>query len=284
MTKFLFIHGEITEASGKVFVANLSELPATEPVTISINSIGGNVAAADAIVAAIQRRKGRVKARVDALAASAASYVAMFCSEVVMAPGSYFMIHCPSAIDVTGTKDYFQRVADHLGKLELRYANAYAARSRVPVEAVLDWMKAETWLSAEEAVTAGLADRVDHSLPMATEVGPEVLSIGFKHVPAAVKAMAKPLRPATFRTKAQRDRRRRRMRIIAWHLTDNPVEKEAREREEKRLAAQHCLEKVSAEIAIEEAIERARLVKIAEDRRRRDYAATFLNVPRTQIT
>ena len=93
MTKVLLLYDEITPTGAKEFVREITKLSPTAEITIAINSPGGSVPAGDAIAAAIDRHKGPTTCRIDGVAASAACYIAMFCDRIVMASGSFLMIH-----------------------------------------------------------------------------------------------------------------------------------------------------------------------------------------------
>jgi ATP-dependent protease ClpP protease subunit len=120
----------------------------TGPVTLRINSPGGSVFGAQAMVA-------------DSLAASAASVIASNCATCVMVPGSMQMIHRAWGLAIGNCTD-MRDTADLLEKIDGLIADAYAGRAdgktdRAAFEAM---MAAETWFTPEEAVAAGLCDAV----------------------------------------------------------------------------------------------------------------------------
>ena len=117
--KVLLLYDEITQASAKEFVRELTKLSPTAEVTIAINSPGGSVPAGDAIAAVIDRHKGTTTCRIDGVAASAASYIAMFASRIVMARGSFLMVHCPWAT-MAGTADDLESTVGTLRAIEAR--------------------------------------------------------------------------------------------------------------------------------------------------------------------
>lgn len=128
-------------------------------VHLRINSPGGDVFAAQTICQAIRDTGARVVAHVDGYAASAATVIAIAADEVEIAPGGFFMIHnawtwaMGNANDLTATVSL-------LSKIDGTLAGQYAAKSGMTVDDVRAAMDAETWYSAEEAVAAGLVDRV----------------------------------------------------------------------------------------------------------------------------
>ena len=137
----------------------LDNLPDTvEQIVLRINSPGGEVWEAMAILNMFGAHRARVVAVVDGLAASAASFIAAGCEETVMSPGSQMMIHSPSSI-AWGNAGEMRKTADFLDKLEESIVEVYTDKAGEK-----DWaslLADETWLSAADAVELGLADRVD---------------------------------------------------------------------------------------------------------------------------
>lgn len=131
----------------------------TGPVDVHINSGGGDVFQGVAIAETLRTYKGRITTYVDGLAASVASVIAQSGIERVMAPGSMMMIH--DAYTYTeGNQAEHEHAAKTLGKVSDSIADIYARRSGGDKNSWRDRMLAETWYTAEEAVAAGLADRV----------------------------------------------------------------------------------------------------------------------------
>lgn len=128
-------------------------------VLIRVNSGGGYATEGAAIMAALQAYPGKVTARIEGVAASAASLLVMGADEIEMAPGALMMVHEPSGLTL-GDADDHRQAALKLDKLADTYAAAYAARSGRPVEEVRKLMRAETWMNGQEAVKLGFADRV----------------------------------------------------------------------------------------------------------------------------
>jgi ATP-dependent Clp protease protease subunit len=143
--------------SPRQFMAALAQT--TGPVTLRINSPGGSVFGAQAMVAAMRAHPQPITAQVDSLAASAASVIATEASKLVMAPGAMLMIHKAWGM-VIGNEDDMRQTADLLAKIDGQIADTYARRAGGDKEEYLALMAAETWLTAEEAVTAKLADAI----------------------------------------------------------------------------------------------------------------------------
>lgn len=146
--------------SAKEFTALLDELADVEEIRLRINSPGGEVFEGIAILNALRAHPARVVTTVDGLAASAASFVAMAGDEVVMGRNTEMMIHDAWGICIGNAEDMrdLGRRLDHISD---NIASIYAGRAGGTTAQWRKAMLAETWYSAEEAVDAGLADRVD---------------------------------------------------------------------------------------------------------------------------
>jgi len=128
-------------------------------IHLRINSPGGDVFAAQAICQAIRDTGAKVVAHIDGYAASAATVIATAADEVEISDGGFFMIHnawtwaMGNAADLTATVTLLSKVDGSL-------AAQYAKKSGMSVDDVKAAMDAETWYTADEAVAAGLVDRI----------------------------------------------------------------------------------------------------------------------------
>lgn len=161
----IFIYDEIGGSAGVSaddFVKDLNEID-VENITLRINSPGGSVFDAIAIYNALIQHPANVTVRVDALAASAASIVAMAGDTIEMMVGSQLMIHDALGMEQGNAKD-MRDMGAFLDKQSDNIASIYAARAGdQSEEALKNWrnlMLAETWMFAQEAVECGLADQV----------------------------------------------------------------------------------------------------------------------------
>jgi ATP-dependent protease ClpP protease subunit len=145
--------------SSSAFVEQLNAV-ATPQINLHINSVGGNFFDGVAIMNSLRDHDAKVVVHVDGLAASAASVIAMAGDEIVMNLGSQMMIHEAHG-GAHGPAETMQEMVSALNSSSESMASIYAERAGgTPAE----WrtaMKAETWYTAQEAVDAGLADRVD---------------------------------------------------------------------------------------------------------------------------
>lgn len=162
-------YGEFWGVSAKEMASVLDGLPDTvTEIQLLINSPGGEVFDGIAILNLLRRHDARVVAVVEGLAASAASFIACGCDEVVMAPNSELMVHDAWGICIGNAQD-MRDLAEDLDRLSGNIASIYAAKAGGELA---DWravMERETWYSADEAVAAGLADRVDEGAPPADD-------------------------------------------------------------------------------------------------------------------
>lgn len=141
------------------FVRDLNALD-VETINLFVNSPGGSVYDAVAIMNALRRHKAKVIATVDGLAASAASFIIQAADEVVMGRGTELMIH-DAWSGVYGNAEELRKEAESLDRLSNTIAGIYAERAGGTEAEWREAMQAETWYSATEAVAAGLADRVE---------------------------------------------------------------------------------------------------------------------------
>lgn len=149
--------------TAKQILADLEKV-ADKPLAVRINSGGGDVFDAVAIYNALDRREMPTETYVDALAASAASVIAMAGESVWMAPGSLMMIHNPWT-GLYGDASEMRRVAELLDQVRDSLVDIYHRRTARPRDEIRGLMDAETWMTAEEAVSEGFATRIDEKAP-----------------------------------------------------------------------------------------------------------------------
>ncbi len=136
-------------------------------IHLRINSPGGDVFAARAIEQAIREHPSRVIAHIDGYAASAASYLALAADEVHIAQGGFFMIHKAWTV-AFGNADELMDTAALLEKVDESLVKTYADRTGQDADTIREWMRAETWFSADESVEHGFADKIAEAAPKAT--------------------------------------------------------------------------------------------------------------------
>ena len=163
-TRILRLEGPIDEESfwGDEITPQMfrDELNADEgDVTVWINSPGGNVFAAAEIYTMLKDYKGSITVKIDAIAASAASVVAMAGDVVQMSPVAMLMIYDPSTVAMGNTKD-MEKAIEVLNEVKESIINAYASKSGLSHARIANFMSNETWMNAKKAVELGFADEV----------------------------------------------------------------------------------------------------------------------------
>ena len=129
------------------------------PITVWINSPGGDCIAASQIYTMLMDYKGDVTVKIDGIAASAASVIAMAGTEVLMSPTSLIMIHNPATIAM-GDHDDMKKAIAMLDEVKESIINAYEIKTDLTRDKLSKLMDAETWMNASKAVELGFADGV----------------------------------------------------------------------------------------------------------------------------
>jgi ATP-dependent Clp protease protease subunit len=146
------------EVTPKLFMSELAEFGGKD-ITVWINSPGGDVVAGSQIYTALKEHKGQVTVKIDGLAASAASVIAMAGDFVYMSPTSLFMIHDPITIAIGDQNDMEQAIAV-LRECKESIINAYALKTGISRAKISRLMSDETWMNARKAVELGFADKI----------------------------------------------------------------------------------------------------------------------------
>lgn len=157
----VFIFDEIGYygVSASDFVSELRDRCAGQPISLHINSPGGDVWDGMAIFNAIQQHPAPVTCYVGGLAASAASFIACAGDRLVMAKTATLMIHDALTLTIGNAAD-LRAEADLLDKVSDQIASIYADKTGRPLDAMRTAMRAETWFNATEATDFGLCDEV----------------------------------------------------------------------------------------------------------------------------
>lgn len=128
-------------------------------IEIYINSPGGDVFAASQIYTMLMEHKGNVAVKIDGLAASAASVIAMAGTTTAMSPTSNMMIHNPFTIQL-GDADEMRACAEFLDEIKESIINAYELKTNLPRKKISELMTAETWMNAKKALELGFCDKI----------------------------------------------------------------------------------------------------------------------------
>lgn len=130
-------------------------------VTIWINSPGGDCVAAAQIYNMLMDYKGNITIKIDGIAASAASVIAMAGTKVLMSPVSMMMIHNPATVAWGDTAE-MQKAIDMLSEVKESIINAYEIKTGMGRSKLSHLMDAESWMNANKAVELGFADDILH--------------------------------------------------------------------------------------------------------------------------
>ena len=131
----------------------------TGDITVWINSPGGDCVAAAQIYNMLSNYKGKVTVKIDGIAASAASVIAMAGDTVLVSPVSMLMIHNPATI-AWGDHAEMQKAMDMLSEVKESIINAYVLKTGLSRPKLSHLMDAETWMDANKAVELGFADEI----------------------------------------------------------------------------------------------------------------------------
>ena len=160
----LFLNGTIAEDSWfdddvtpQMFKEELMD--GNGNITVWINSPGGDCVAAAQIYNMLREYEGKVTVKIDGIAASAASVIAMAGDTVLMSPVSMMMIHNPMTI-AFGDSGEMQRAIDMLKSVKDSIINAYELKTGMSRTKLAHLMDAETWMDAGKAVELGFANGI----------------------------------------------------------------------------------------------------------------------------
>lgn len=176
------IYGEIGWEITANEIVNLLDQERGNAVEVRINSAGGDVFQGLAIYNALKQWEGAVSVYIDGIAASMASVIAMAGDTVTMASASLMMIHNPHTW-VGGDQHKMAQTAELLETVRQVLVGAYAAKTKMEAEAIIELLDAETWMDAETAKRLGFADEIlESDLDIAACLRGFNLT-KFKHVP-----------------------------------------------------------------------------------------------------
>ena len=128
-------------------------------ITVWINSPGGDCVAASQIYSMLMDYGGNVTVKIDGIAASAASVIAMAGNRVLMSPTALMMIHNPSTTAMGDHRD-MQKAIDLLEEVKQSIINAYELKTSQSRAVLSHLMENETWMNARKAVELGFADGI----------------------------------------------------------------------------------------------------------------------------
>ena len=141
------------------FNQELAALGDVPEIIVRINSGGGDVFAAAQIYNMLRDYKGSVTVKIDGIAASAASVIAMAGNTVCVSPVAMMMIHNPATIATGEAKD-MQKAIAMLNEVKESILNAYESKTGLTRARLSHMMDDETWFNAKKAVELGFADKI----------------------------------------------------------------------------------------------------------------------------
>ena len=150
-----------SETSANHFRQELEKYPNVSEIHIFINSYGGSVFEGTAIYNQLKRHSAKKVVHIDGFACSIASVIAMAGDEIIMPGNALMMIH-NMWMGVYGNAAVLRKAADDLDTINAAGRKAYLAKAgdKLPEVTLVEMMDAETWLTAEQCIEYGLADRL----------------------------------------------------------------------------------------------------------------------------
>ena len=177
----LFLNGTIAEESWfdddvtpQLFKDELNA--GSGDITVWINSPGGDCVAAAQIYNMLMDYKGNVTVKIDGIAASAASVIAMAGTKVLMSPVSMMMIHNPMTV-AFGDSAEMQKAIEMLASVKDSIINAYEIKTGLSRTKLSHLMDAETWMDANKAMELGFADEIMQRVGSAEDMEPPAVSM-----------------------------------------------------------------------------------------------------------
>jgi ATP-dependent Clp protease protease subunit len=173
--------------TAKQFAKDITALGDVSKITVRLNSAGGNMFDGVAIYNILKQHKARVVVKIDGLAASIASVIAMAGNEIEIGINAMMMIHQAWG-QVVGKAAEMRTAADALDKINEAIASSYLTRSKMGREKITELMEAETWINAEEAIGYGLADKTMESVPVVANF--DLSKFNYRNIPEVLAKKA----------------------------------------------------------------------------------------------
>ena len=161
------IYDEIGDygTSAKNFIEEVKAV-GTADITLRINSVGGSVFDGLAIYNTLRSHNGYVNIKIEGLAASISTVIAMAGDNIEMSENGFFMIHNPFG-QSAGEAGDMRKTADLLDKIKNEIIEIYSKKSNLSFETLSDMMDKETWLSSQEAMDYGFIDTITEPMKVA---------------------------------------------------------------------------------------------------------------------
>ncbi len=195
----LFLNGEISDETwyGDEITPQLfrTELKSCQgDISVWINSPGGDVFAAAQIYNMLMDYPGNVRVKIDGLAASAASVIAMAGTEVLMSPVAMMMIHNPMTVAI-GDSAEMQKASEMLAEVKESIINAYEIKTGLPRLKISRLMDSESWFNAKKAMEMGFADKILFDGEKTEDRGEELEAVMFSRTAVTNSFLSKLIAP-----------------------------------------------------------------------------------------
>jgi len=220
--RVLFLNGTIAEESWfdddvtpQLFKDELNSGEGN--ITVWINSPGGDCIAAAQIYNMLMEYKGDVTVKIDGIAASAASVIAMAGTKVLMSPVSMLMIHNPMTVAM-GNKDEMERAIAMLDEVKESIMNAYEIKSGQSRTKISHLMDAETWMNANKALELGFIDGILSRDEVTDEAGQPNIPMMFSEAKVVDSLMGKIAEKCKIAKPAELERTGRSVEELRKHL------------------------------------------------------------------
>lgn len=172
----LTLYGDISnstwwgdEITPQDFKKDLDALGEIANLNIFINSGGGDVFAGQAIHSMLRRHAAYKTVYIDGIAASIASVIAMAGDKIIMPKNAMMMIHKAWTM-MAGNADKMRKMADDMDKIDESIVSTYEAKTGLKPDEIIEFMTAEKWMTAEEAVKNGFADEIEQEKKIAASL------------------------------------------------------------------------------------------------------------------
>ena len=163
----LYLYGVVGESfTAEEVQQALRDIPSRQNIDVRIHSEGGSYTDSIAINSTLRARQGKRSVYIDGLAASGGSVIAMAGTSIEMANASWMMIHEAHGA-MSGRAGDFRAAADRLEAINNQLVDIYKARWKGTEAELRKAIADETWLNADNAIAAGLADKATESLAIA---------------------------------------------------------------------------------------------------------------------
>lgn len=153
------------------FMRELDQHKDVRSINLSVHSPGGSLLDGLAMYNKLKSHPAQVFAKVEGVAASAASFVLMAADHIAMPDNAFIMIHNAWGVGV-GDAYELRDIADTMEKMQDSVISIYEKRTGLPREEIGEMMQAATWLTAEDAVNKGFADTINESVDIAAKAAP----------------------------------------------------------------------------------------------------------------